>query len=246
MELIKKTLEVAEANGWYLLQNEKRFWLEDFIDEESGDSTTIERSEVICKKGVQVNDIIMSMLEENGVKSIRVSNIPLIGSQDKNLNLWEAVMKVHTSKGNSKQSFITKADCPGAAEKFVAEWFEMNVDGSCVFVSVKSQDYSKVIKLYETECEDIEKDGKNVLWYKCQIYSMLDGDDDGESHNAGSKNLLVQASSFENAIKAIKSVMNRSEYDAIYNTIKSLSELNLEEVFVPDEDVSYYSENEID
>lgn len=246
MELIKKTLDVADANGWYLLQTEKRFWLENFIDPETGDSTTAEQSEVICKRGTQVNDIIMSLLQENGVNTVRVSNVPLLGSQDKNLNLWEAVIKVRTNKGNSKQSFITKADCPGAAERFVAEWFEVNVDGSCVFVSVKSQDYSKVIKLYETESDVIEKDGNAVLWYKCQIYSMLDGDDDGESHNAGSKNLLVQASSFENAISAIKTVMNRSEYDAIYNTIKSLSELSLQKVFVPEEDVSYYSENEID
>ncbi|OAV76047.1 hypothetical protein Barb7_00281 [Bacteroidales bacterium Barb7] len=32
MELIKKTLDVSEAKGWYLLENEKRVWKEDFTD----------------------------------------------------------------------------------------------------------------------------------------------------------------------------------------------------------------------
>jgi hypothetical protein len=245
MELIKKTLDVAEANGWYLLQTEKRYWLENTVDDENN-PVTEERSEVLCKKGVQVNDIIMSMLQENGIEKVRVSNVPLLGQQDKNLNLWETVLRVRTSKTNNKQTFIATGDCPSAAEQFVAEWFEVNIDGTCEFITVKSQDYKKVIKLYETEADELQKDGTAILWFKCQVYSMLDSDDDGESHNAGSKNLLVQASSFENAIKAIKAVMNRSEFDAIYNTFKSLQELKLEEVFVPDENVSYYSESDID
>jgi hypothetical protein len=36
MELIKKTLPVKEARGWYLMQTEKRYWTEDFIDEDTG------------------------------------------------------------------------------------------------------------------------------------------------------------------------------------------------------------------
>jgi Fe2+ or Zn2+ uptake regulation protein len=72
-----------------------------------------------------------------------------------------------------------------------------------------------------------------------------DDDDDGNSRSAGTKNVLVQASTFEKAIAAIKLVMNRSEYESIYNTIKLLQELNIVDVFIPDESVSYYSDSEL-
>lgn len=39
MELQKKTLPVEEANGWYLMQTEKRYWEETEIDEETGNQT---------------------------------------------------------------------------------------------------------------------------------------------------------------------------------------------------------------
>lgn len=69
MELKKKTLPVEEANGWYLMQTEYRYWDEVELDEDTGDQSTIERKEPICEKGAQVNDIIKSLLLENGCMS---------------------------------------------------------------------------------------------------------------------------------------------------------------------------------
>lgn len=43
MEIQKKTLPVEEANGWYLMQTEKRYWEEDFLDEDTGNVSTVER-----------------------------------------------------------------------------------------------------------------------------------------------------------------------------------------------------------
>jgi hypothetical protein len=39
--------------------------------------------------------------------------------------------------------------------------------------------------------------------------------------------------------------MGRDEYDEIYNAFKSMQELNIQEVFIPDEKVSYYSNHEL-
>ena len=248
MELIKKTMDVADAKGWYLTQNEKRYWTEEIIDDETGDPTTVERSEMLCGKGALINEITLSLLEENGVKTVKVSNIPLRGTQEKYLNLWEAVLKVRSAKGDGKKCYFVTADCPADAETFISEYFEVNIDAIFELVKVNKLEYGKVIKIYDTEREEYESDGnKKVKWYKCQIYSMIDDDDDdGNSRSAGAKNILVQATSFEKAIAAIKLVMNRSEYESIYNTIKLLQELNIVDVFIPDESVSYYSDSEIE
>ncbi|MBF0651833.1 hypothetical protein IR083_23740, partial [Dysgonomonas sp. GY75] len=84
MGLQKKTLPVEEANGWYLMQSEYRYWNEDFIDEDTGTPTSVERKESLCGKGTLINDITKSLLIENGIKNVKVSNIPLLGQQDKN------------------------------------------------------------------------------------------------------------------------------------------------------------------
>ncbi|MDR0431182.1 MAG: DUF4494 family protein [Tannerellaceae bacterium] len=245
MELIKKTLDVSEAKGWYLMQKEKRYWTEDLIDEDTGNPTTVERSETLCGKGTLINEIIQSLLEENGIKTVKVSNIPLVGSQEKHLNLWETVLKVRSAKGDGRKSYYVTADCPADAEKFISEYFEVNIEATFELTKVNKLEYGKVIKMYETERDEYEKDGtKHVKWYKCQIYAMFD--EDSDTGNTGTRNILVQATSLEKAIEAIKLVNGRSEYESIYNTFKLMQELTVVDVFIPDENVSFYSDNEIE
>jgi hypothetical protein len=246
MELIKKTLPVKEANGWYLTQDEYRRWTEDFTDEETNEVMSAEITEILCRKGTQLNDIFSSLLEENGIQSVRVSNIPVFGSQEKYMNLWETVLKIISGGGRKKRSYIVSADSPSASETFISEWMQMNVDGTFEIVKTGQVDYEKVIKLYDTEREAYEEDIRcHVKWYKCQIHSMIDEEDGESTHNAGSKNILVQATGFENAIVAVNAVMNRNEFDATYNTFRLLQELTVSDVFLPDEKASYYSNEEI-
>lgn len=246
MELLKKTLPVEEANGWFLMQSEKRYWTVDFIDEDTGDPTPIERSEVLCGKGTQINDIIKSLLIENDIKTVKVSNIPLLGTQEKSLNLWETSIKLLTGKGGSKKSYIVTADSPAAAEVFISEYLEVNLEAAFKLIKISEQDYNKVIKIYDSEREILEQNKKRICWYKAQIYSMFDdGEDEGEGSSAGSRNILVQATSFDKAIAAIKAVMTQNEFDSIYNTFKKLEELNIVDVFMPDENLVYYSDDDL-
>jgi hypothetical protein len=241
MEILKKTLQVEEAKGWHLLQNESTFWTEDIEDEETGEVTSVERSEVILNKGCKITDIDIATLKENGITTVRVSNIPLKGNKQERMNLWETSMKIRSKNGEKKKTYIVTADSPTAAEAFISGYLEINVE--CTFESVKVSklEYGKVIKLYETEREEYEADGRHWMrWYKLQILAMAD---DGSN---SVKNILVQATDFEAALKAIKTVMGRDEYDGIYSVFKSMQELNIEEVFIPDESVSYYSDDELD
>jgi DNA-directed RNA polymerase subunit beta len=246
MELIKKTMNVEDANGWYLTQNEKRYWTEDFIDEDTGDPQSVERSETICERGAQLNELLISLLQENGIKTVNVSNIPILGNQEKYMNLWETVLNV-SKKGNlRKRSYIVTADSPAAAEAFISEWFEINVEATFELVKVNQVKYNKVIKVYDTEREEYEASGTHTAkWYKSQICAMVDDDESGEETSGGLRNLLVLAFSFENAIQAVKSVMGRDEFDSVYKTFKAVQELNIIDVFLPDESVSYYSNNEL-
>lgn len=45
--LIRKKMNVADANGWYLAEPAYRKWNEDFMDEDTGEVVSIERNEII-------------------------------------------------------------------------------------------------------------------------------------------------------------------------------------------------------
>jgi hypothetical protein len=106
--------------------------------------------------------------------------------------------------------------------------------------------YHYVIKPYDTERERYEADGEHCLsWYKAQIFAMIESEDDTKPTKNSTRAVLVQATDFESALRAIKTVMGRNEYTATYNAFKSMQELNIEEVFIPDNVVQYYSNEEI-
>jgi hypothetical protein len=243
MELIKKTVNVSDAKGWYLVQNEKRYWTEDFVDEETGEVLSAERSETVCERGSRLNEILISLLEENGVKTVTVSNIPILGNQEKYMKLWEAVLKV-TEKGKPvKRSYIVTADSPSAAEAFISEHFQIHMDASFELVKVNQVEYNRVIKVYDAEREEYEAGGRHTAkWYRCQVCATVD--DDGETC-IGSRTMLVLALSFENAMQAVKQVISRDGYGMIYNTLKAVQGLNVVDVFIPDEAVCYYSNEEL-
>ncbi|MDR0681623.1 MAG: DUF4494 family protein [Dysgonamonadaceae bacterium] len=245
MELIKKTVKTEDAQGWYLMQTEKKYWTEDFLDEETNEVVSAERSEDLIKKGVCLTGIDISILLENEIKTVQVSNIPVRGNQEKDMNLWETVLKVSEKSNRRKRSYIVKADSPAMAEQFISEYFEINIEAAFEIVKVNQVEYNRVIKVYDTELEAYESEGRKAKWYKCQIYATVDNEDNGEETDGGSRNTLVLAFSFENALRAVKAVMSRDEFYAIYRTFKQVQELNIAGVFIPDEDVSYYSNEEI-
>jgi DNA-directed RNA polymerase subunit beta len=246
MELIKKMLPVKEAEGWYLTENAYRTFTEDFIDEETNEVSTIERREILVKKGAFLTKLDISMMEENGVSHVKVSNIPVIGDQEKYTNLWEIILKTHSQEGNKKKSFLVTADSPSSAESFISEWMEVNVQATFEIVKVTQVEYNKVIKIYDVEREEYESNRYHkIKWYKCLIYSMIEDEENETIRRAGSKNILIQATEFENAIAAVKWIMIQNEYDAYYKSFKLMQELTISEVFIPDENVTYYSDNEI-
>ncbi|MDR1459710.1 MAG: DUF4494 family protein [Bacteroidales bacterium] len=242
----KKEEKIEDAAGWYLLDDQCTHWTEDICEEVTGAITTIERTEVILGKGCKLTPIDIETLKQNGITNVRVSNIPLKGNKQEYMNLWETNLKIRYRNGEKKKMYIVTAESPTAAETFISDYLEVNVE--CMFEAVKVSkvEYSKVIKLYDTEREEYEANGRHfVRWYKSQIFATVEDDDDSETGSNTVRNILIQATDFETALKAIKTVMKRNEYDAVYNAFKSMQELNIEEVFMPDEKVSYYSNEEL-
>lgn len=242
MEVIKKTLPVEDAPGWYLLQDECRHWTEDFVDGDTNEVVPVERSKVVCGKGCKLTFIDIDLLKENGITSVSVSNILLKGNKTERMSLWETRLKIKNSGGEKKKTYIVTAENPTDAETFISDYLEANVE--CTFESLKVSklDYNMVIKLYDTEREEYENEWRRIRWYKAQVYSLIAGVENG---SVSAKNILVQATDFETALKAVKAVLRRDDYVKAYDAFKSMQELNVEEVFIPDKSVYFYSNKEL-
>jgi hypothetical protein len=234
MEVIKRILPVEEAKGWHLLQNEIRTWVEKFEDGETGKVVNVERNEVLLRKGLMLNELDVLTLKDNGITTVSVSNVPLIGSKQEYMSLWEASLTVITKFGERKRTYIVTAESPTAAEAFISGYMEANVECTFEAVKVSRLSYGKVVKPYEAELEAHEAEGRCARWYKAQVFAAL-----GEELSPA-VNVLVQAMSFEAAINAIKTV-ERNKTVNTYYVFKSMQELNVAEVFIPDGAVSYYS-----
>jgi hypothetical protein len=163
MEIIKRTLPVEGAKGWHLLQNESKTWMEDFMDEETGDVVSAERNEVILNKGCKLTEIDISTLKENCITNVRVSNIPLKGNKQEHMNLWETSLKIRSKNGEKKKTYIVTAESPTAAETFISDYLEVNVECTFEAVKVSKLEYNRVIKLYDTERDEYEADGKRWI-----------------------------------------------------------------------------------
>jgi hypothetical protein len=246
MEIIKKTLPVEEAKGWYLLQNEVKTWTEDVADEETGDVTPTERSEVLMRMGCELTALDVSTLKENGVTEVRVSSMPLKGIKEERVNLWEATLRVRGAAGAKKRAYIVFAESPTAAEAYISGYMEQNVECKFEVVKVAKLEYSRVIKMYESEREEYEASKKHFArWHKAQVASLAE-DSAGAEIESASVTLLVQATSFDEAVMATRATLSADEYTSMFSEFKAVQELAIFDVFLPDEEAIPYSRYDLE
>ena len=72
------------------------------------------------------------------------------------------VAKNMMAKGEKKKTYIVTAESPTAAETFISDYLEVNVECTFEAVKISKLNYDKVIKLYETEREEYESSGKTI------------------------------------------------------------------------------------
>ncbi|KAA6326306.1 hypothetical protein EZS27_024567 [termite gut metagenome] len=77
-EIRFQTRTSKEMLGKYLAENLRRVWMEDFVDEDTGETVSMERSEMIGERGALIDQDLLSrilfFLESKDIESVEVSN----------------------------------------------------------------------------------------------------------------------------------------------------------------------------
>lgn len=223
-------MNVTDANGWYMAEPAIRKWMEDFVDEDTGDVVSIERNEIISPVGDHITPITIAMLQANGVSEVVVSNKKITGRQQKYMSLWQLdAVSLDPIKGKDRtDSYIIPQGSPLECEVFFREWGMVNISGPFTIKKVVPLDYSAVYMPYEDEIQDARDKHIGLRFYKAVLKS-IDG---------CSMNLIVQADRI-NTVEAEVWVeyINKGHYDRI----SEIKEININKIFDEGLNVTRYS-----
>lgn len=219
--LIKKKVNIEDANGWYSAEKAYRKWNEDFIDEDTGEIVSIERNECILPIGELLNPINVSLLQVNGITDIMVSNKKITGNQEKYLSLWqlECVSRDMLGKERSQFYLIPKGS-PLECELFFKEWAVTNIDGGFTIKKVVPLDFSVAILPYNDELEEAGKKNISVRFYKATIKDL----------EGGAIKIIIMADSVRTVESEVFVEYIKDSHNST-SRIVEIKELNVKELF---------------
>lgn len=169
----------ADAIGYYLAEDLTKTWQEDFTDGDTGEVVTINRREIIKRRGELVTPDFASSLiffiQTGDVTEIKVSDQRRQAVEYNNARLKP--YKVTAIINNKRHQFILEAQTVELAMEVARDWIELNYNGD--FTIIGASALTNVVILNSTlerfndetgEAEEIsgsgEADGETTRYYK--------------------------------------------------------------------------------
>lgn len=138
----------AEMRDLFLASPLRREWKEDFIDETTGETVTVERSEIIAQSGAKIDDNLLCRiqfhLQAGDIAGVEVSTQQRMAYLATSCYLipWSVTAIV----GSKKRKFLLYADSAQMALDIAKDYIELNCSGSFHFVGLKVFEHCVFIK----------------------------------------------------------------------------------------------------
>lgn len=134
------TSEPKEMLGKFLAKRVLKSWNEDFIDEDTGEIVTIERTEVLFEKGKYIDSDLLSRImfciQAEEITSVEVSNQRRLATLNKRGYLWP--FKVNAKIGGKNYALILQAQSTAKAIEVATDYIELNYTLSFDITAVKA------------------------------------------------------------------------------------------------------------
>lgn len=112
-----RVVPVEESIGHYLAKRATRTWTEDFIDEDTKETVTIERCEVLLERGKLITDKLANGLKEQGVNEVEISDCPFRAEEEQYFShLIHVKVTVRSSKGENAVLIVRSDSLRGAQD----------------------------------------------------------------------------------------------------------------------------------
>ena len=105
------TSNPARMLNMYLAKRVLKTWTEDFIDEDTGETVSIERNEVLFERGTLIDQDTLAQIrfsmEADGIKEVEVSNQKRMAFENENKCLYPYIAQAQI--GDKKCKFLLYA-----------------------------------------------------------------------------------------------------------------------------------------
>lgn len=161
-EIRYKTNDPAKMLGKWVARRALRTWTEDFFDNETGRTVSIERNEVLLERGTYISQDVLSsitfMMQEGSLEEVEVSNQNRQGMLLENRSLlpYKAVAKID----GKRKTFLLYANSVANALVIMVDYIELNYKGGFEITDIREMEYCVVIidRLKSAEARRYELD----------------------------------------------------------------------------------------
>lgn len=192
--LVFETDQPSAMIGYYLAEPLTKTWTEDFIDSDTGEMVSVERQEIILRRGElitpeQAQSINFYMLSGDITKPVKLTDQRRQAEEYTSASLKP--YKVTASINDKRHKFILEAQTVELAMEVARDWIELNYKGN--FTIVGATALSNVILLNSNierfkadgETEEVsgtgDSDGEPTRYYMADaevLINYLDGEPD--------------------------------------------------------------------
>ena len=119
-----ETSDPKEMYGKYLYEAAVKTWTEDFIDNDTKEIVSVERTEVIMERGTYIDQDVLQQLtfsiQANEIEKVKVCNEVIIKRETATKNAYEVAMT--GSAGGSARVWVGACRTPEEAVEIVSDW----------------------------------------------------------------------------------------------------------------------------
>lgn len=154
------TSDPKEIINKYLAKRVFKTWVENFVDEDSGEVVSIERHELLFERGTLVDKEtlaqIMFFLNSGDITDVEVSNQRRMAIENENNSLYLYMSQARI--GGKKYKFLLYATNLNNTISILKDYIELNYKSHFTLTMVKEFDYCVVItdKLKEFKIDDAD------------------------------------------------------------------------------------------
>lgn len=146
-EIRYRTDDPGKMLGKWVARRALRTWTEDFVNQETGETEHVERSEILFERGTYIDqDVLCSIrfrMQEGSLTELEVSNQNRKGILLANSSLfpYKAVARID----DKRKSFLLYATSVANALTILVDYIELNYRGGFTISEVKEMDYCVVL-----------------------------------------------------------------------------------------------------
>lgn len=183
VSIVTRSEDLQHSTGKFISKAICKVWIEDFVDEDSGEVVPIERKEILFDKAKEITPDTLSQLlfyiQSGEVKEIEISNQRRAAYESSyGTRIYLAVAEIGPKC--KKNKFLFSASSIPVAVEVLKDYIELNFIGGYRIVSIKEFQTSLVLEDNLTEmsnCNPMEEDALNdeKFYHITAIVTAKDG-----------------------------------------------------------------------